>query len=148
MLGTSCILWCSRACSSHRASQSAFPAGACTAVLSSILPPLGPQTVTRRTGTARPTLFLLATIISSCLCGFVPDDQRLAALDVFLVVSHHQSASDPLILSFFGLGRSGDIHGNVLGGIMQHTTLARLCPTWIYHLWMTGHTDPLNHGSA
>ena len=26
---------------------------------------------------------------------------------------------------------------------MQHTTLARLCPTWIYHLWMTGHTDPL-----
>ena len=52
----------------------------------------------------------------------VPDDQRLAALDVFLVVSRHQSVSDLLILSFFGLGRSGDIHGNVLGGIMQHTT--------------------------
>ena len=51
----------------------------------------------------------------------VPDDQRLAALDVFLVVSRHQSVSDLLILSFFGLGRSGDIHGNVLGGIMQHT---------------------------
>ena len=52
----------------------------------------------------------------------VPDDQRLAALDVFLVVSHQQSVSDPLILSFSGLAEGGDIHGSVLGGIMQHTT--------------------------
>ena len=61
--------WCSRACPSHRASQSAFPAGACTAAPSSILPPPGPQTVTRRTGTARPPCSLLTTVTSSCLCG-------------------------------------------------------------------------------
>ena len=47
-------------------------------------------------------------------------------LTCFLVVSRHQSASDPLILSFFGLGRSGDIHGSVLGGIMQHATIVRV----------------------
>ena len=38
----------------RRASQSAFPAGACTASPSSILPPSGLQTAIRRTGTVHP----------------------------------------------------------------------------------------------
>ena len=33
----------------------------------------------------------------------VPDDQRLATLDVFLVVNHQQSVYDLLILGFFSL---------------------------------------------
>ncbi len=53
----------------------------------------------------------------------VPDDQRLTTLDVFLVVSHRQSVSDLLIFSFFGIEGGGDIYGNVLGRIMQHTTV-------------------------
>ena len=53
----------------------------------------------------------------------VTDDQRLATLDVFLVVSHRQSVSDLLILGFFGLWRDVDVHGNMLGGIMQQPTL-------------------------
>ena len=51
----------------------------------------------------------------------VPDDQRLATLDVFLVVNHRQSVYDPLILGFFGLEVGEDIHGNTLGRIMQQT---------------------------
>ena len=53
----------------------------------------------------------------------VPDDQRLATLDVFLVVSHRQSVSDLLIFSFFGLEVDEDIHDNALGKIMQHATV-------------------------
>ena len=50
------------------------------------------------------------------------DDQRLAALGVFLIVSHLQSASDLLILSFFGL-EEGRIFIVVLEGIMQQTNI-------------------------
>ena len=52
----------------------------------------------------------------------VSDDQCLAALDVFFVVSHLQPVSDLLILSFFGFGRM-NIHGNVLDGIVQQTII-------------------------
>ena len=53
----------------------------------------------------------------------VPDDQCLTTLDVFLVVSHRQSVSDLLILGFFGIWRDVDVHGNVLGGIVQQSSL-------------------------
>ena len=53
--------------------------------------------------------------------GIVLDNQRLAALDAFLVVSHLQSVSDLLILSFFDFRRIGNAYGNVLDGIMQQT---------------------------
>ena len=49
----------------------------------------------------------------------VPDDQRLATLDVFLVVSHCQSVYDPPILGFFSPEGDVDIQGNMLGRIMQ-----------------------------
>ena len=47
----------------------------------------------------------------------VPDDQRLAVLDMFLAVIHQQPVSDPLILDFFGFG--GGIYGNALGITMR-----------------------------
>ena len=50
------------------------------------------------------------------------DDQRLAALDVFFVVSHLQSVSDRLILSFFGL-EEGRTFMVVLEEIMPPTNM-------------------------
>ena len=44
--------------------------------------------------------------------------KRLAAVDVFFVVSHLQPVSDLLILSFLGL-KEGRIFMVVLGGIMH-----------------------------
>ena len=92
--------------------------------LASILLLPMPQTVTRYTGTVYPPCSCWGNNLLAPF-GIVPDDQRLATLDVFLVVSHQQSASDPLILSFFGCRQSGDTHGNVLGGIMQQARASK-----------------------